>query len=770
MIQHYLKLAFRNLWKYRTQNAVSAVGLAVGFVAFALSTLWLRYEMTYDDSFEESDRMYMVYTSGSFGKSFNTIMPYWLSTSLTNDFPEVEATCACSRSWVATKVKAEGFAPAELYKIRADSCFMRMFHIRILAGNPDFLYQNEYVALTEASALRIFGTTDVLGREVAVGGRKEKRTVRALVSELPHSNLSFGFMGDCDLRADYLKWNNYNYKIIVRLREGVDAAAFERKVKESVNKSDAKYERYNDFHLIPLNQYRYSDICDNKPLSFQYLVLFSAIGALVVLCALANYLSLFIVRVRMRRREIGLRLVCGSSRWSVLKLFVWEYALLILFSGVLGGSLMELALPWFKKLSNVQGAIYVETFGYFLLILLLSILALLPFLFRKASGEHRNDKHLFRKAAITFQLFIGLLFAFGVGMVMKQLHFLTKGDLGWERQNTGILYPGVEGGADIRADLERMPRIESLLVSQSSLYPKSASIAERLTDWEGKRMEQDSVTTYFLWNCEKLIPLYKLRMLRGRVPDGDETDKVVVNETLARALGMSDPVGKTIYLEGKEAVPVIVVGLVKDFHDTPPTQPTQPYILRTGNPYHASFNSSYPVIQLRVADGMWKEAKGDIDSLFAKKYPAMKYSLINVSESYDRLLLAERLLLKLLGFAALACVLTAAFGIFSFVSLGCEQRRKEIAIRKVNGARVGDILALFAREHLLLLAIAAIAAFPPGYVLMKRWLQSYTQQVGISPWYFAGIFLGAALLIALCIGWRVWQAARSNPAETLKTE
>ena len=104
------------------------------------------------------------------------------------------------------------------------------------------------------------------------------------------------------------------------------------------------------------------------------------------------------------------------------------------------------------------------------------------------------------------------------------------------------------------------------------------------------------------------------------------------------------------------------------------------------------------------------------------------------------------------------------------ITLSCERRRKEVAIRKVNGARVGDILGLFAREYLLLLAAAAVIAFPVGYVLMKRWLESYVEQTPLSWWLYAVIFLGMALLVALCIGWRVWRAANENPAEVVKRE
>ena len=151
-------------------------------------------------------------------------------------------------------------------------------------------------------------------------------------------------------------------------------------------------------------------------------------------------------------------------------------------------------------------------------------------------------------------------------------------------------------------------------------------------------------------------------------------------------------------------------------------------------------------------------------------YPEVNYQLVNVMDEYNAYLKAEHLLMRLLAFVSTVCILVSAFGIFSMITLSCERRRKEVAIRKVNGARVGDILSLFAREYLLLLAAAAVVAFPVGYVLMKRWLESYVEQTPLSWWLYAVIFLGMALLVALCIGWRVWRAANENPAEVVKRE
>jgi ABC-type antimicrobial peptide transport system permease subunit len=175
-------------------------------------------------------------------------------------------------------------------------------------------------------------------------------------------------------------------------------------------------------------------------------------------------------------------------------------------------------------------------------------------------------------------------------------------------------------------------------------------------------------------------------------------------------------------------------------------------------------------IIVKYYPGKQEEFKQRLDSLIAQKYPDTGIHVTIVEEAYNDQLKSEQALLKLLGFVSIVCVFISIFGIFSVVTLTCQQRRKEIAIRKVNGATVKDILDIFLKENLILLLIASVVAFPVGYVMMKRWLESYVEQTVISAWIYIVIFVGIALIIFLSIIWRVWKAARQNPAEVVKSE
>lgn len=772
MIQHYFKIAFRNILKYKTQSIISILGLAVGFTCFALANLWIHYEMTYDAYHEGADRMYILCKESVFGvNGYSTSMPYPASTLLKNDFPEVEAACAYTRWGQETDVKADGRV-VRTCEMQADSCFMNMFNISVLSGSMDFMYSDEKIALTEDVAMRLFGSVDVLGKEVK-NYNDDTRTVCAILANLNHSNMTFGCWGQGEyFRKWQNDWYNGSFEIIIKLRKGTDPIAFQRKLAANETKADPRdpHGVFENIRLIPLDEYHYSSINRYKSFQFYYLILFSVAGALVILCSLFNYLSLFITRMRIRSREIELRKVCGSSTGGVVILLFIEYLYIILLSGILGMALVEMALPAFKKMSGVSGNIYGESLLYFVGILLLSLLLLVPFAIRRSHIRNTGNKYMLRKVSIAFQLAIGLLVTFCIIVMMKQIYYLTNTDLGWERKNIAsinLLYPDKDFET-IADKIKQFSCTKEVITGHCCLLPKSSGFSQSFKNWDGKEDGMKSIDMLSLWNCEKIVSFYNLQLLEGEMVKPTETNKIMINESAVKALGMSEPIGKKLYLDNRAWT---ITGIIKDFHITAPTEPIQPYTLITEDILkNSGFSIGKGQILIKFHDGKWKELKNRIDSIFTYEYPEVRYKLYNTEEEYTGYLKSEDALIKLLSFIAIVCMLIAAFGIFSLVTLSCEQRRKEIAVRKVNGAAIKDILLMFVKEYMLLLIIASVIAFPVGYVLMKRWLENYVEQTVISAWIYFAIFGGIMIVIFACIGWRVWQAARQNPAEVIKSE
>jgi ABC-type lipoprotein release transport system permease subunit len=169
-------------------------------------------------------------------------------------------------------------------------------------------------------------------------------------------------------------------------------------------------------------------------------------------------------------------------------------------------------------------------------------------------------------------------------------------------------------------------------------------------------------------------------------------------------------------------------------------------------------------------EGMWKSCRENIERMIKNEQADLNFTLIDYEEEYNKFLKSENALIKLLFVVSAICVLICVFGFVSLVSLTCEERRKSIAIRKINGATSGDILSIFIKEYSLLLLIGAVIAFSIGDFIMQRWLEQYVKQTGIPVWIYLLILFALALIIILCVGWQVYKSSIENPAEVVKSE
>lgn len=779
MILHYLKLAWRNLLKYRMQTAVSILGLAMGLTCFVFAALWIRHEMSFDSAHEGADRIYLLYRESTVNELGYDTWTRGLLPILRENFPEVELACG-AQFWKQMKMEVEGQDPVIGRKLIADSTFMQMFDIRILQGTPNFLWSladerqkhiydhSEPIAVTEETALRLFGTTDVLGKTLTAFS---PATICAVVSSLPQSSLSFDF------------WSGARYSesiadpLLLRLRPGTDLNTFRRKLDSYTQLQDGRrVALFRPYHLLPLRQYHYSKVNEERSINFYYLVLFSVIGLLVVVSALFNYLSLFVVRMQTRLREVELRRVCGAGRSSLVALFAVEYLLVLLVAGLLGFTLTEVSLPLFRCLSGVDGQVYLPQLLFFLGLLLLSLVALLPFVLRRHRWNTLRS-HRLRRLSIGVQIGVGILFTFAAVVMMKQLHYLTNVDLGWEREGVATLkvnrYKLI--GDDFEQFhttarlLKQMPCVEDIIENHESLFGFDFGGRHSIEEWPGRQSDEEKMPVKVLFEGRAFADFYGLKLKEGRMVRDDESTGVVLNESAARRLRLDNPIGLHITLSGRD---MEIVGVLKDFHSTAPTVPVHSLAMIGKNGFRIAegyIKMHTGQFLIKFKDGHWDDLQERIRQMAAEQ-EITDYELKSMEELYADYLKSERLLLRLLGIASAVCVLVVGFGVFSLITLSCEQRRKEMAIRKVNGARVGDILRLFAREYLLLLAVAAVVAFPVGYVLMKRWLESYVEQTTINLWVYLVIFAGMAAVVALCIGWRIWKTANENPADVVKRE
>ena len=762
MIQHYFKIALRNILKYKAQSIISILGLAVGFTCFALATLWIHYEMTYDDFHEGADRIYFVGRK-NFVENENTVfassrLPYAVHKQLKLDFPEIESSCVCDHD----RMQIDSTQTLYASLARIDSSFIKMFNVKIQEGSSvDFLYFPDKVAITEEAAIKFYGHTSVIGKKV-----NERQTICAVVSGFgKHTNLPHDFLGNLIQMTDP---TTENYTTLIRLRKGTNVDAFQRKLAETkieIKNNQDRTDISKNLGIVPITEYHYRP--QNIAIQIHYLKLFAAIGGLVIFCSLINYLFLFASRLHIRAREINLRKVCGSSMSHLYLMLTIDFLLILLFSCLLGMFFIELSSESFKKYSLVEGNIYSEASLYFVIMSILALCMVSPIIL-KHKNTIKGNRHLFRKFALILQFSIGMLFIFSITVLIKQTHFLRNTDVGIERKGIATMtcWNTSEGElAQVNHEIKKMPFVNETLLNACSLIPYRGSVAGSFSYWDGKKEEDAPVAFSSMYHTLGLVRFYGIKLKEGEMLNEDDTDRILINETAVKKLGVQHPLGMKIGM-------YTVIGVVKDFHNTAPTVPIPPMMffqnVHSGDARGPWCCETDIIVKYEI--GQWKELKQNVDSIMELQLPGRHYILRDAEKEYEKEIQSENSLIKVLGVMSTVCILISAFGIFSFVTLSCEQRRKEIAVRKVNGATMKNILYMFAKEYSILLVVASIFAFPLGYVLMKRWLEDYVEQTNISAWIYCVIFIGTAFIIILCIGWRVWQAARQNPAEVIKSE
>ena len=787
MIKHCLKIAIRNLVKYKVQSAVSILGLAVGFVCFSLSLYWIHYEMTYDHFRQNADRIYMVRTNDEYTEGkISTRVPYSLAAYLAQHFPDIAV--AAPFHLISERISVNDKYQDAVFS-SADSAWMNLMDIRIIKGNRNFMLpkDNAEIAITEEAAKKWFRTEDPIGKEVKML-RRTKKICAIVQAENRHTNFPFDFIGNPELGKT---WWYITWSILIKVKPDTDIEELESKINANLpaELKQVTLTRKTGIEriiLTPLSKLHYAkDFRDNKEagITFQYIIYFSIAGILIITCALINYLTLFINRMRVRQREMALRMIHGANIRSLVSLLTVEFLLLLACAVTTGFLLIEICFPSFIELTGIDTAkssLYGEAFlfiGLISLIILTAIIGLLYILYHRSLhlslryNTGRSTGTQLRRGSIVLQLFVCLSFIGCTVLINQQLDYLRHRDLGLKIKNRGSF--SVMGDMDYTPLIRKIKELPMITeVMQPDYYPIVSQLTAigQFDNWEGLDIPIDTpVPVKLFLGKEDFFRFYDITLLAGEWLDDLSTyEDIIINESLARRMGWSpqEAIGKHII---QSYITYTIVGVVKDCHYGAPTLPIPHTGFLVGEQMGLMQRSAG--ILFKYKEGTWNECRKALEHLYQTECSPENILRLNSEEEvYNNYLRSEEMLTRLLSFASLVCILTAMFGIYSLVTLTCEQRRKEIAIRKVNGATVWSILFLFFREYLIMLCIAALFAFPITYVIIKQWILNYVRQVSISPLPFILILIGLALTVIAGISWRVWKAANENPAEVIKNE
>ena len=502
MIKHCLKIAIRNLVKYKVQSAVSILGLAVGFVCFSLSLYWIHYEMTYDHFRQDADRIYMVRTNDEYTEGkISTRVPYSLAAYLAQHFPDIAV--AAPFHLISERISVNDKYQDAVFS-SADSAWMNLMDIRIIKGNRNFMLpkDNAEIAITEEAAKKWFRTEDPIGKEVKML-RRTKKICAIVQAENRHTNFPFDFIGNPELGKT---WWYITWSILIKVKPDTDIEELESKINANLpaELKQVTLTRKTGIEriiLTPLSKLHYAkDFRDDKEagITFQYIIYFSIAGILIITCALINYLTLFINRMRVRQREMALRMIHGANIRSLVSLLTVEFLLLLACAVTTGFLLIEICFPSFIELTGIDTAkssLYGEAFlfiGLISLIILTAIIGLLYILYHRSLhlslryNTGRSTGTQLRRGSIVLQLFVCLSFIGCTVLINQQLDYLRHRDLGLKIKNRGSF--SVMGDMDYTPLIRKIKELPMITeVMQPDYYPIVSQLTAigQFDNWEG---------------------------------------------------------------------------------------------------------------------------------------------------------------------------------------------------------------------------------------------------------------------------------------------
>lgn len=786
MLKNYLKIALRTLRNQKIFSTINIFGLTIGLTAVLLIALNIKFEYSFNSFNENENRIFRIgMTVNREGKVIGSSPEFVaaLGPAMMKDMPEVENFVRVAT--LRTMYLRYGDRSFKITDATyADSSLFNIFSFPLLAGNKDNALVDPYsLVLTQSTASKIFGKGNPMGKALSIGN--VPYLVTGIVEDPPaNSDVQLGSVISFSTlynRPDvFLGWNGGNqYITYVKLRKNASAEQVDEKFPSFlwpyINKEysaggwkvEARLEPLKDIHL-----YHNDDsaaIRDN-------IGSFSAIAIFILLIACANFVNLSTARATGRAKEVGMRRVLGAQRKSLVFQFLTESVLICLLSLFLALVLVELLLPWYNSLIDkhlVFSRLADGGFVIFLLVILIVtgvVAGLYPALFlssyRPAStlrGNLSKGKHrlLLRKSLVIFQFAISIVLIVSTFVISDQLQFMRSKYLGFDRDNILVLPLADNLRAKyeaLKAELKEIPGIVS--AAASSNVPLNGFTSNGYLP----QGYHSPMIVHVVDGDEDFLNTFGIKLISGRnfsrqIPLDKQA--YLINESLTKLLGWSDPIGKKI--ERNEVNTVI--GEVGDFNYSSLLYPIEPLII-TDNPESGSFEC----VSVKYRTGNLPQLMGSIEKVWHEFAPTMPFEYRFLDQEFDNVYRSDiRFRESFLIFSGLA-IFVSLLGLLGLVSYSVELRRKEIGIRKVLGSSVLEVLSLLSKEYLKWVIAANPIAWPVAYIVMHKWLENFAYRTSVELWSFVIAAVIVALVAVTTIVIEAIKAASENPVESLRYE
>lgn len=792
-MQNIFKSTYRNFIRKPATNLINLGGLAVSLALVIILSVYSYSELTTDNYHKNGERLYVYSDLVSEFKQLNT--PAILKDQMDVNIPEVESSVRVAGVWEEPVFQVDNREPITSDIITADPDFFKLFTYDAVEGNLETALKDPMtVVLAEPLAKKLFGNESALGKTLKINN-KQTLTVSAVFQE-PKANscLSFNSIASNATRkiiypngGEFIEWGWWNFNLFVLLKEGANPAETAQKIAALFPKDDQGNQNYKTYRLNPFRNLYFSNFNTSWA---NYLhggdrrkvMILLMVAALVLIIALVNFINISSSQWLEKIKQIGVLKVIGADKASILKTVLSEAFVLFLISLVLAILIVQLSFPLISSYTGIHFnpfLIYKPSFlivsiaGIFLLSLIFSIIPAMRISSSKAvdnlkkSVQPGSSGSFSRGILVTAQFTIAIVLISFTVLVQKQVDFGSS-NFRFDKENIiGIqLTPQLREKQDVlRKMIEETPGTSK--VSFSQFFP--GKLNEHWTS--NQKIDGKEIQLNFDTFCgdANLCQMLGLQLVQGRFFSDDlvtDAHKMIVNETFVRENKMENPIGAKFVMGFGENPPLVeIVGVVKDFHYKPVTVPVGPLIIQNES------RPLYCLVSVNTKDfNSLKRFIQDIKTKTDELSPSFPVEISFLDQAVEQLYQSEIQFRRTFSLFAGCAIVICCLGILAMSLFACQRRIKEIGIRKVNGAKVGEVMAMLNRDFVRWVAIAFVIATPIAYYAMYKWLESYAYKTDLSWWIFALAGLLALGIALLTVSYQSWKAATRNPVDALRYE
>lgn len=808
MIKNYFKIAWRSLVNNKVYSLLNIFGLAISLACFLLVTLYVIDELSYDRYHDKADRIYRINSDITLGESQK--LPFtsdMMGAALKQDYPQVEEYVRIYNSNGSKLIKKGTEYIKEVKVAHADSTFFKVFSLPLVAGDPaSALKGPKTVVLSESAAQKYFGTTNILG-ETLETVQGTSYNVTGVMKDIPpnsHFNFDFIFSMDNDI-YNFGNFLSHNFHTYLLLGKGVNPKEIEGKFDEYFDRylqpiakqilninSREEFEaagntlKYTLFPLTKIHLHSDRSMEIRPGGNIQYVYIFSAVALFILLIACINFMNLSTARSASRAREVGIRKVLGSGRKQLITQFLSESVLMAFIAMLIAVVIAFLALPAFNEVAAKNLSIQ-RIFQTDMMLIVLALPLLVGFL----AGSYpafflSNFKPVqvlkgrlqlgakggtFRNVLVVFQFTTSIILIIGTIVVYQQLEFIQNKNLGFNKDQVIIVDEAFVLGSQIKIyknEVLEMPGVQSGTIS--SFLPVSSSSRSDETFSKEAAMTTEQAFGMQRWRVDQdYIPTMGMKLIQGRNFSRElssDSLSVIINESAAKTISSGDVVGRKIYqvtdFSTGELTALTIIGVVENFHFDS--------LRENIGPLSMVLENSPGLVSFKVNAANIPQVLTAMEEKWSKMATGTPFTYRFMDEAFDEMYRTEQRLSKIALIFSILAIFVACLGLFGLSTFIAEKRIKEIGIRKVLGATVGNIVQMLSRDFIRLVLIAFVIATPIAWYAMQNWLQDFVYRIDLS-WIYFLVAGGLALFIALStISFHAVKAALINPAKNLRSE